>query len=143
MVPSKPAFVVSVKLSLGTVTSLGASTPDGFTTIGLRTMCEPSFQNSRPLLYSPNAALVRVNVTLNVPVSPGARVSVLGVTVVEIPARPVTEALYVELVLSTLVTDRLTVSLPAMEFTAIDGTFRFDAFIGVFVNGVPSPKTMP
>jgi len=81
------------------VTSGGAAIATGRVTIGIRTMCDPPavwVQVSCPELstvYAFSAAVVRVNATVKLLVSPGANVSEEGVTRAVTPLMPDTEAL--------------------------------------------------
>ncbi len=90
-----------------------------------------------------NAAVVRVNSTVNVPDSPFFRRSDAGVTVASTPARPETFEPYVAVLLPTFVTVRVTDCLPARDPMAIEAWFRFDASIGVSETGLPSENVTP
>src|SRR5450830_422436 len=81
--PAKPVDRVSERkpLTVLACTSAGACTerPERAVT-GLRTECTPSLHTSAPYCHTLSGAVVRVRVTVNDLVSPGARLRLLGAT---------------------------------------------------------------
>ncbi len=103
-------------------TSFCVANASGRATTGMRTLRFPSDHVSEPAVYLFSGAVVVVSVTSKLFVSPGASVSVEGLTAIEIPVID-DEAVNVAVLLPTLVTRRFTVCWPARPPSAIDGVF--------------------
>jgi hypothetical protein len=103
-------------------TSVGAATDTGRTASGMRAEVPPLLQLRKPEANSASVALSVVsNVTSNEPVSPCARVRVVGVTVTSTPGGACTAA--VQVPPCSAVTLRVTVASPASWPIWIDGMF--------------------
>ena len=95
--------------------------------IGLLATKLRAVQVKDPKLQTPNSAVVRVNVTSNDALSPGARRSWSGVTVAVNPSGASMSACHVSVLLATFVIVRVMVAKPVTSATPIDARFRFSA----------------
>ena len=90
---------------------------------GMRTERTPSFQTKEPNCQTPSVAVDVVKRTVKVADAPGAKVNEAGVTKV---VKPGTVAVDVKVAAAapTLVTRRVTVTLPVTDATVMEGRFR-------------------
>src|SRR5919206_2922451 len=114
-------------------TSDGAATATGRTAIGARTSWLPSLHVSEPIAHAPSVAVVRSKRTVKVACSPGARLTVEGVTETSKPGR-VAVAVYVAADEPTFLTRRVTVWTPASVPIAIEAWFSSEPEIGASVS---------